>query len=91
VHTEVFRKYAAEQGIAGEEALKKGMEERNRECQEKGAEIYTKAARLLKLQNEHVGSGFAATCATASVWPSSRAPTAGGRFLPTWAATPSKR
>jgi len=36
-------KYAAEQGIAEEEALKKGMEEKAREFVEKGAEIYTKA------------------------------------------------
>jgi phosphomethylpyrimidine synthase len=41
--TEDVRKYAAEQGIAEEEALKKGMEEKSREFAEKGAEIYTKA------------------------------------------------
>jgi phosphomethylpyrimidine synthase len=36
-------KYAAEQGIAEEEALKKGMEEKSREFTEKGAELYAKA------------------------------------------------
>jgi phosphomethylpyrimidine synthase len=40
--TEDVRKYAAEQGIAEEEALRKGMEEKSREFTEKGAEIYTK-------------------------------------------------
>ena len=38
-----MRKYAAEQGIAEEEALKKGMEEKSREFAEKGNEIYAKA------------------------------------------------
>ena len=33
----------AEQGIAEEEALKKGMEEKSREFVEKGAEVYAKA------------------------------------------------
>ena len=37
------RRYAAEQGIAEEEALKKGMEEKSREFTEKGSELYTKA------------------------------------------------
>jgi hypothetical protein len=41
--TEDVRKYAAEQGIAEEEALKKGMEEKSREFTEKGSEIYAKA------------------------------------------------
>jgi hypothetical protein len=36
-------KYAAEQGIAEEEALKKGMEEKSRQFVEKGAELYAKA------------------------------------------------
>ncbi len=35
--TEDVRKYAAEQGIAEEEALKKGMEEKSKEFTEKGA------------------------------------------------------
>jgi phosphomethylpyrimidine synthase len=41
--TEDVRKYAAEQGIAEEEALKKGMEEMSREFTEKGSELYAKA------------------------------------------------
>ena len=41
--TEDVRKYAAEQGIAEEEALKKGMEEKAREFAEKGSELYAKA------------------------------------------------
>ena len=40
--TEDVRKYAAEQGIAEEEALKRGMEE-SREFTEKGSELYAKA------------------------------------------------
>jgi len=38
-----IRKYAAEQGIAEEEALKKGMEEKFKEFAEKGSELYAKA------------------------------------------------
>jgi phosphomethylpyrimidine synthase len=41
--TEDVRKYAAEQGIAEEEALKKGMESKSKEFVEKGAEVYSKA------------------------------------------------
>ncbi len=40
--TEDVRKFAAEQGLKEEEALKKGMEEKSREFVEKGAEVYTK-------------------------------------------------
>jgi len=40
--TEDVRKYAAEQGIAEEEALKKGMEEKSKEFAEKGNELYAK-------------------------------------------------
>jgi len=36
-------KYAAEQGIAEEEALKRGMEEKSKDCIDKGAEDYAKA------------------------------------------------
>jgi phosphomethylpyrimidine synthase len=36
------RKYAAEQGLAEEEALKKGMDEKSKEFVEKGKEIYAK-------------------------------------------------
>jgi phosphomethylpyrimidine synthase len=41
--TEDVRKYAAEQGIAEQEALQKGMEEKSREFAEKGNEIYSQA------------------------------------------------
>ena len=41
--TEDVRKYAAEQGIAEEEALKMGMEEKSKEFVSKGAEVYTNA------------------------------------------------
>ena len=37
------RKYAAEKGLAEEEALKAGMAEKSREFSEQGAELYTKA------------------------------------------------
>ena len=40
--TEDIRKYAAEQGIAEEEALRKGMEEKSREFTERGSELYAK-------------------------------------------------
>ncbi|MCH8475713.1 MAG: phosphomethylpyrimidine synthase ThiC [Opitutales bacterium] len=38
--TEDVRQYAAEQGLADEEALSKGMQEKAREFREKGSEIY---------------------------------------------------
>ena len=41
--TEDVRKYAAEQAISEEEALKKGIEEKAAEFVEKGAEVYAKA------------------------------------------------
>jgi len=41
--TEDVRKYAAKQGIAEEEAMKKGMEDKSREFAEKGSELYAKA------------------------------------------------
>ena len=41
--TEDVRKFAAEQGITENEALKKGMEEKSKEFVEKGAEVYSKA------------------------------------------------
>ena len=40
--TENVRKYAAEQGTAEEEALKKGMEAKSKEFVGKGAEVYAK-------------------------------------------------
>src|SRR4051812_23799867 len=40
--TEDVRKYAAEQGVAEEEALKQGMAEKAREFVEQGAEVYKK-------------------------------------------------
>ena len=36
------REYVAEEGIAEEEALKNGMEEKSREFTEKGSELYAK-------------------------------------------------
>jgi phosphomethylpyrimidine synthase len=41
--TEDVRKYAAEQGVTEQEALKKGMEAKSKEFVEQGAEVYTKA------------------------------------------------
>lgn len=41
--TEDVRKYAAEQAIAEEEVLKRGIEEKSAEFAEKGAEVYAKA------------------------------------------------
>src|SRR5438876_8990998 len=41
--TEDVRKYAEEQGVTDEAALKKGMEAKSKEFVEKGAEVYTKA------------------------------------------------
>src|SRR6516162_5871458 len=40
--TEDVRKYAAEQGVSEEEALKRGMEEKSKEFVSKGAEVYEK-------------------------------------------------
>jgi phosphomethylpyrimidine synthase len=40
--TEDVHKYAAEQGIAEEETLKKDMEKKSKEFVEKGAEVYAK-------------------------------------------------
>jgi phosphomethylpyrimidine synthase len=39
--TEDVRKYAAEQNLAAEDALKKGLEEKAKEFVDKGSEIYT--------------------------------------------------
>lgn len=41
--TEDVRKFAAEQGVSEEEALKRGMEEKSCEFTEKGSELYAKA------------------------------------------------
>src|SRR3989475_8137962 len=41
--TEDVRKFAAEQGISEDRALKAGMEQKSREFMEKGAELYTKS------------------------------------------------
>jgi phosphomethylpyrimidine synthase len=41
--TEDVRRYAAEHGLAEEEALRRGMEEKAREFTEKGSELYAKA------------------------------------------------
>ena len=40
--TEDVRKFAAEQKISEEQALQVGLEEKAREFQEKGAELYAK-------------------------------------------------
>jgi len=39
------RKYAAEQAISEDEALKKGMEQKSQEFVKNGAEVYAKAGR----------------------------------------------
>ena len=39
--TEDVRKYAAEQGVSEQEALRKGMDDKSREFVKKGAELYT--------------------------------------------------
>jgi phosphomethylpyrimidine synthase len=41
--TEDVRKYAAEQGLAEDQALVSGMQEKSKEFAEKGAEVYAKA------------------------------------------------
>jgi phosphomethylpyrimidine synthase len=41
--TEDVRKYAAELGLAEEEALKAGMEQKAKEFVDNGSEVYTKA------------------------------------------------
>ena len=41
--TEDVRKYAAEQGISDEDAVRRGMDEKSKEFVEKGAEVYTRA------------------------------------------------
>ena len=41
--SEDVRQYAAEQGIAEEEALAKGMEEKSKEFAEAGVEVYVPA------------------------------------------------
>ena len=51
--TEDVRKYAAEQGIAEEEALKKGMEEKSHEFMEKGSELYAKDRKSTRLNSSH--------------------------------------
>ena len=41
--TEDVRKYAAEHGIAEDQATESGMQEKRKEFLEKGAEVYAKA------------------------------------------------
>jgi phosphomethylpyrimidine synthase len=41
--TEDVRRYAAEQGVAEQDALQRGLEEKAKEFVAKGAEVYTKA------------------------------------------------
>jgi hypothetical protein len=52
--TEDVRKYAAEQGIAKEEALKKGMEAKSKEFVEKGAEVNAKILQALHAKLEQL-------------------------------------
>jgi phosphomethylpyrimidine synthase len=40
--TQDVREYAATHGVSDADALKVGMEEKSRECVEKGAEVYAK-------------------------------------------------
>jgi phosphomethylpyrimidine synthase len=42
--TEDVRKFAAEQGVSDEEAVRRGMEEKSREFVHQGAEIYSPPA-----------------------------------------------
>ncbi len=41
--TEDVRKYAAEQGMSNDEALRRGMEQKSRDFNEAGAAIYSKS------------------------------------------------
>jgi hypothetical protein len=41
--TEDVRKYAAEQGVSADDALKIGMEQKARDFKQAGAEVYAKA------------------------------------------------
>lgn len=41
--SENVRQYAAAQGISDEEALEKGMEQKSKEFEEAGSEVYVKA------------------------------------------------
>ena len=41
--TDEVRQYAAEQGIAEDEAVKKGLDAKSKEFVAKGAEVYAKA------------------------------------------------
>lgn len=43
MNAKIMWKYAAEQGIAEEETIRKGMEEKSREFIENGREVYAKA------------------------------------------------
>ena len=45
--TEDVRKYAAEQGLREEAALKVGMEQKSEEFTEQGAELYQKASTMI--------------------------------------------
>ena len=40
--TEDVRKYAAERGLTGAEAIESGMQEKRKEFLERGAEVYAK-------------------------------------------------
>ena len=50
--TEDVRKYAAEQGIKDSEAIESGMQEKGKEFQDKGSEIYAKGLTFRR-RGEH--------------------------------------
>jgi len=41
-HNEEVRKYAAVQGVSEDEALKEGMEDKSKQFNESGAEVYSR-------------------------------------------------
>jgi hypothetical protein len=53
------RKYAAEQGVSGDEALRVGMEEKSREFSEAGGRIYRVGSSVSRVFEYGVSSQFA--------------------------------
>ncbi len=71
--TQDVRKYAAEQGLAEEEALKQGMEEKSREFTKNGSELYAKAsARKAKAVQPASAACALAVMASTAGWVSLR-------------------